>query len=107
MTDDPKISAGTEGARRLLTESEHVLEDLLTVFQAMRIRAVSGDDRADADLVRSGVAMASVRTTLMKEVRRHEARVLDTEGLADAVQLDLDDIRSQIGRRLDRIRDTR
>ncbi|MBT8423622.1 MAG: hypothetical protein KJO67_01505 [Silicimonas sp.] len=107
MTDDPKISAGTEGARRLLTESAHVLEDLLTGFDAMRIRAVREDDLADGKVTQSNVAMASVRMTILKEVRRHEARVLDTEGLADAVRLDLDDIRSQIGRRLDRIRDAR
>lgn len=107
MTDDPSAKAGTEGARILLVESETVLEDLLAGFRDYSGRLARGDDVTEAEVSRSRVALASMTTTILEEVRRHEARVFDTEGLAEAAPIDLDDARASIGRRLDRIRNAR
>ena len=105
MTDDPAAEAGTEGARKLLVESEAVLEDLLAGFRNMSERLAEGKDVAQTEVSRTRTALAGVRATLLDEVKRHEARVFNTKGLTATAPLDLDAIRSQIGRRLDRIRD--
>ena len=107
MTDDPTAEAGTEGVRKLLLESEAALDDLIAGFRDMADRLTQGKDVAQTEVTRARTALATMRATLLDEVRRHEARVLKSEGLAANARLDLDEVRSQIGSRLDRIRDAR
>lgn len=108
MTDDPASTSGTEGARELLEHSQHVLTDLMAGLSAMSARLSKGELVGEADMVAAVEALAAMRTTLMKEVERHEAHVRDTqEGCRDTVPLDLDDSRARIARRLDRLRNSR
>ena len=106
MTDDPAAKAGTEGARRLLADSEAVLEDLIDGFRKMSDRLSDGED-VSAEVSKARTALASVRAAILDEVRRHESRVLKAEGLTATADLDLDQIRFDIGCRLDRSRDAR
>ena len=104
MTDDPAAKAETEGARRLLADSEAVLEDLIDGFRRMFDRLSVGEDVTVEDS-KAPMALASVRAPILDEVRRNESRILQAEGLMATA--DLDQIRFDIGRRLDRIRDAR
>jgi hypothetical protein len=107
MTDDPAAKAGTEGETRPLGKSGTPLEDLLQRFLFMSMRLELGEDVAGTEVVRAGMSLGTVRKTILDEVRRHEARVLNTAGSDRTDALDLDDIRTRIGRRLDRIRAVR
>ena len=104
MTDDPAAKAETEGARRLLADSEAVLEDLIDGFRRMSDRLSVGED-VTVEVSKAPMALASVRASILDEVRRNESRILQAEGLMATA--DLDQIRFDIGRRLDRIRDAR
>ena len=106
MTDDPAAKAETEGARRLLADSEAVLEDLIDGFRRMFDRLSVGEDVTVEDS-KAPMALASVRAPILDEVRRNESRILQAEGLMATADLDLDQIRFDIGRRLDCIRDAR
>jgi hypothetical protein len=107
MTDDSAAKAGTEGARQLLVEGQEALMSLRDKVCRLTEDIERGAPIAGQEILMAGIGLASMTKALAKEVRRHEAGVLDAGGLAHAAPLDLDDIRSRIGRRLDRIRDAR
>ena len=68
---------------------------------------LSVGEEVTADVSKAPMALASVRASILDEVRRNESRILQAEGLMATAELDLDQIRFDIGRRLDRIRDAR
>lgn len=107
MTDDPTDVAGTEGARHLLTESEAVLEDLISGFREMSARLANDEMPTSTDVSKARSALATMRAMILDEVRRHEARVLQSEKHDETAPLDFDALRAQIGRQLDSIRNTR
>ena len=104
MADDPSAIAGTESARRSLDRSEKSMEGLLTAFDEMAERILNGEDVTIAEMSKARVALSYVRAQLVTEVNKHEERVLVSEGLVAHAPLDLDRIRGDIGRRLDRLR---
>ncbi len=104
MDDDPSTPAGTDHARRMLDQSEKALDEILIAFDLMAERIKTGDDIPATELTRSFTALGQARTRLINEVKEHEKRVLRAEGLDPEAALDLDAIRFEIGRRLDRIR---
>jgi hypothetical protein len=107
MTDDPGDKAGTEGENTLLQRGESALDDLITAFRGLSRPAGALAPAGGSDVSRSKVALASVRATILDEVRRHEAWSLNADGAGRATQLDLEAARTEIGRRLDRIRNAR
>ena len=107
MTDDPADKAGTEGERRLLAQSESVLEELLNGLRDASERLASEKGLSRTALAEAQLGFSAARLMFLEEVRRHEDRLRDTDGGGDAAALDLDAVRARIGRRLDRIRDAR
>jgi hypothetical protein len=106
MADDPSVLAGTLGSRRALEESEKALEEVLEAFDVLADRIKnSDDDVAPAEISKSRLVLAQVRTQLSEEVSKHEKRVLQSAGLTADAPLDFDVLRASIGRKLDRIRD--
>ena len=104
MHDDPSRIAGTERARQMLAQSEKALDEILTAFDLMAERIRAGADVPATEMARSFTALSQARTRLINEVKEHDKRVLLAEGVDAAAPLDLEAVRVEIGRRLDRIR---
>ena len=105
MNDDPSDMAGINRAQFLLDQSGKALGDMLTAFDIMAERMRSGDDVSVSELAKSLTAMSQARTRLINEVKEHDDRGLFSGGNAGEAALDLESIRTDIGRRLDRIRE--
>ncbi len=105
MNDDPtQDPGGTEHARLLLAQSETALSEALMAFDLTAQRLNSGEAVPPADIAKAYSALSQARTKLINEVKEHDKRVLRAEGRDAETSLDLEAIRVEIGRRLDRIR---
>ena len=103
MARDPSEMAGTQRARRLLSQSEKAVEDMLIVFDSMAERMRAGEV-SESDVVKVLTAYTRARNRLIEEVVKNENGVLvDRKQVAHA-PLDFDELRRGIGRKLDRIR---
>ncbi len=105
MTDDPSKKAGTDDARLLLRQGERALRDLLIAFDLLSDRIMDGDLPKTSDLAMVCATHAKVRTSLLEEIQKHERRVVISEGLTNDAPLDLDTLRHEIGRKIDRVRE--
>ena len=107
MADDPATTAGTPSPSMRLVDAQSVLEEMLSVFREMTARIEGGETVTTAEVGRARSTFASARMAILDEVTKHEASILSSEGLLADAPLDLDELRSSIGGRLDRIRDSR
>ena len=108
MEDDPSVLAGTFKSRRMLEQSEKALSEILAAFDLMAKRIERGDgDVSNAELTKAKVTLGYARTQIVDEVTKHEKRILQSRGLVADAPLDLDELRSSIGSKLDRIREAR
>lgn len=107
MTDGPADKAGTEGEKAIVVEGGRASADVLVVLQDLPGRPSRSDDTDGTGWLLGGPDLAELRAKIRNEVVRHEAGVFNSTGDETAAPFDLGDIRSRIGRRLDRIRDTR
>lgn len=108
MADDPSVLAGTFKSRRMLSESEKAMDDILEAFEVMARRIKDGEsDTTPAEIVKMRTVLAQVRTQLVDEVNKHEERILQSNGIAANAPMDFDKLRSEIGSKLDRIRKSR
>lgn len=103
--DDPSHKEDTAGARQLIARSEMAFEEAMTAFDSMKRRIEGGEFVEPKDIAGLYVQLSQSRTKMINEVREHDKRIARAEGLDDTAPLDLDALRSSIGRRLDRIRD--
>lgn len=107
MADDPEVPEGTEHARWMLRQSEKALRDVLDGFDAMRQMMLSGEAPSISDISKARTALGNARAQLLDEVNKYEKHILLSNRLVDEAPLDLDTLKDQIGRHLDRIRDAR
>ena len=108
MADDPFVLAGTFKSRRMLRESEKAMEDILEAFEVMADRIKSGEaEVAPAEITKMRTVLAQVRSQLVDEVNKHEERVFHSNGLSRDAPMDFEQLRSDIGSKLDRIRKSR
>ena len=108
MADDPSVLAGTFTSRRMLSESEKAMEDILKAFEVMADRIKDGEsDVTPAEISKVRTVLAQVRSRLVDEVKKHEERVFHSNGLSAGAPMDFDRVRSEIGSKLNRIRDAR
>ena len=103
MAIDPAKLAGTERARNLLAQSAKSVADMLIVFESMADR-ISRDEMTKAELASVLKAHAEARTQLIKVVVQHENDVLVEQKLVAHAPLNFDELRRDIGRKLDRLR---
>lgn len=108
--DDEKTDlaelAGTTRAREILRESETLVEDVLAALADVREQLVRGELEAVTDINKMRGTLASVRLKLREEVERYEEHVAHGTGRVAAAPLDFDKLRGEIGRKLDRLRDS-
>ncbi len=104
MTDDPSKIARTLTAREKLAKSEKAMDEIMAAFELMAERMLEGENLSKAELSKSLSTLAETRTQLLKEVNKHEERVLLSKGLVATAPIDFDAVRSEIGRSLDRLR---
>ena len=108
MADDPSVLAGTFTSRRMLGESEKAMEDILTAFEVMADRIKKGEsDATPTEIIKMRTVLAQVRSQLVDEVKKHEERVFHSNGLSRDAPMDFEQLRSDIGSKLDRIRKSR
>ena len=105
--DDPSQNEATERARVLLAQSEKALDEILTAFDLVSEKIRVDGDVSSAEIARSFTALSQARTKLINEVKEHDKRVLLAEGRNSEAPLDLESVRAEIGRRIDRIREGR
>ncbi len=104
MAMEPSDFKGTEDARLLLEDSQRSIREMLFVFKVLSERLDGGDAVPQAELTKAITSLAGARNKLLDEVRRYEDRVLrDKKLTADSI-LDFDELRAELGRKLDRIR---
>ena len=104
MADDPSALAETQSARDKLRRSERSMELLLEAFDDLIERLRNGENVTVAEMSKTRSAMIHVRSQLVDEVNKYEESILFSEGLVEHAPLDLDAIRRDVGRRLDRLR---
>ncbi len=103
--DDPSQNdEATERARFLLSQSEKALDEVLFVFDSLSERLRTEGEPNSPEVMRAVTAMSQARSRLINEVKEHDKRVIRSEGRDAEAPLDLDAIRAEIGRRIDRIR---
>lgn len=107
MTDDPADKAGTEGECLLPLFTGGARRGAQTDVRHLSGQLVRPEEPDSEELTLSGAELADMRGRILREVERHEASALDAGGRDEAVPFDLDEIRTSIGSRLDRIRDAR
>ncbi len=105
MTDDPYEVAGTSKARWLLAESEEALWDVLQALKLMKKRMEAGENLSPAEMQKGLMVLGATRAKLLEEVRKHERQIFLEHGLLADAPLDFDEVRREIGRNLDRLRD--
>ncbi|MEM8801932.1 MAG: hypothetical protein AAGF55_05305 [Pseudomonadota bacterium] len=103
--DDPSHKEDTAGVWQLITESEVAFRDAMTAFNLMKRRIDDGEFVQPKDVTGLYLQLSQSRSKLINEVREHDKRIARAEGLDDTAPLDLDELRSKIGGRLNRIRD--
>ena len=104
MTDDLAGRTGAAGADRLRRETEAVMDTLVSQFRRTSDRHGARPELTLNDVTLAHAKLGSMCATIMDEVTRHEASILDTTHDGGSADLDLDAARSEIRRRLDRIR---
>ena len=105
MTDEPTGKAGTERARDLLERTANLLSDYMISFEIMANELQRGGVVKDTDFARTLTGISKTRSQLLGEIKAYERHVLKEGGLLPDAPLDLDAIRAEIGRRLDRFRE--
>lgn len=104
MPDDPSQKEDTAGARQLIARSEMAFEDAMTALDIIKRRVDDGDYVPPGDIAKLYQQLSASRIKLIDEVREHDKRIARAKGLDASAPLDLEALRSEIGRRLDRIR---
>lgn len=104
MDEELADLAGTRRARQMLERSEHSMENLLAALDLYADAVLDGATVTIADVAKARIALAHARNQLLEEVKKHEERCAFDRGLVATAPLDFDELRDQIGSKLDRLR---
>ena len=102
-----RIRKDTEYARSRMEAAAAILDDTLATFEILTDEykaRIMPKDREFRDALNM---VSKAKLHLYQEQMNYEKSVLANEGLLADAPLDLDAIRSEIGSKLDRLRDTR
>lgn len=105
MAEDLPVHFDIERAYALLNESQRALEDMLRAFEHMTGAMQSGERMTEMEMGKSMTSLGRVRRHFLEEVKSYEKHVFESNGLVASAPLDFDQLRSEIGSRLDRLRD--
>jgi hypothetical protein len=104
MAEEPSDLPDIERSRILLTESENALRDALDAFAIMRARILADEAVPPAEMAKTLTAISLNRGRVTDDMRKHEDRILFKSKRVANAPLDFDELRSALGRKLDRIR---
>lgn len=107
MPDDPSILHGAFKSRRMLEATETAMAGYLASFDALAQRLLDGDRVTIGETTQSLVAVAKMRLQLIEGIRAYEKHAFHANGADGGPDLDLDALRDEVGRRLDRLRAAR
>lgn len=85
MANNPAVHKKTRHARRMLSQSEAALDDILTAFEEMRNQMLNGT-LSTADLSKARISLGFARSKLLEEVNKYEKHVLVSKGLSVRLQ---------------------
>ena len=104
MAEETSDLSDIARSRRLLNESENALRDALDAFAIMRARVLADQIIQPGELAKTLTAISQNRGRVTDDMRKHEDRILFTSKRVAHAPLDFDELRSALGRKLDRIR---
>lgn len=100
------MQARLDEARRRLDEAEETLADFRLSLASYAVSLRQGGHDVDAKMIDTIRTFTKARLVLRQEIQNYEKCLLENSGLVAEAPLDLDAVKSEIGRRLDRLRDT-
>ncbi len=107
MTDDPSGEPDTSEPRLMLDIAESLFQDTLAAFEKLKVRILNEQNVTQSDVSGTMSRLVLARLALIREIQSYEKRILIEDGLAPEAPIDFDEIRRDIGCRLDGLRDAR
>ena len=104
MDDETVKKAGTEHARALLSTAEDQMLDLLVTWDEFAKAIKDGELPTEAQFSKARQNMSSLRSSLLKEIQKHEEDVRNADDRFERTPIDFSGLRNEIGRRLARLR---
>lgn len=105
MADEPSDFSDIEQSRALLADSTKSLRGVLKALDILEARMTADETISQSDLARVLTAIAQNRGRVNDDMRKHEDRILFDKKLVANAPLDFDQLRSDIGRKVDRLRE--
>ncbi|MEM7718979.1 MAG: hypothetical protein AAF222_07230 [Pseudomonadota bacterium] len=106
MADDPSEFSDIDRSRKLLAESDEALREALDAFAILKERLLADETVAPTELAKTLTSISQNRGRVTDDMRKHEDRILFHTKRVGNAPLDFDQLRSEIGSTLDRIRAT-
>ena len=104
MAKEPSDIAETAAARFVLDQSEDLLRNIIVQMQAMVSRIEASEEVTQSEVSKVVSNLNQNRSRLIDEVSKHENRILIEQKRVAHAPLDFDELRLEIGRKIDRIR---
>lgn len=106
MADEPSDFSDIDRSRALLAESDEALREALAAFAILKRRLLADETVPPTELAKALISISQHRGRVTDDMRKHEDRILFDKKLVANAPLDFDQLRSEIGRKIDRLRDT-
>ena len=106
MADEESDFLDIERSRELLATSDEALREALAAFAILKERLLADETVPPTELARALTAISANRGRVSDDMRKHEDRVLFRHKRVANAPLDFDELRSDIGSKIDRIRAT-
>lgn len=106
MADEPSDFSDIDRSRELLAYSEKSLRDALDALDIFEARLRSDETVSQSDLGKALTSVSQNRGRVTDDMRKHEDRILFQSRRVANAPLNFDQLRSDIGRKIDRLRAT-
>lgn len=104
MADDPSDFSDIERSRELLVESDEALREALAAFAILKERLLADETVPPTELARALTSISQNRGRVTDDMRKHEDRILFRSKRVANAPLDFDQLRSDLGGKIDRLR---
>ncbi|MEM6385763.1 MAG: hypothetical protein AAF718_05950 [Pseudomonadota bacterium] len=105
MADESSDFSDIERSRELLEQSDEALQEALLAFAILKERLLADETVPPSDVAKALTNISQHRGRVTDDMRKHEDRLLFQSKRVANAPLDFDKLRSDIGRKVDRIRD--
>ncbi|MGR3513304.1 MAG: hypothetical protein ACU0GG_11100 [Paracoccaceae bacterium] len=104
MADDPSDFSDIERSRELLVESDEALREALAAFAILKERLLADETVPPTELAKALTSISQNRGRVTDDMRKHEDRILFRSKRVANAPLDFDQLRSDLGCKIDRLR---